>query len=528
MKRIVLLLLLALAPALLPAGPAGAHASLVGSEPADGAVLAAPPEELALRFSEAVTPLVLKLVRPDGGGVVLDAPAAAAEVIRAGLPADLGPGTHVLSWRVVSADGHPVAGALLFSVGTASAAPAADAYDPAVRGAVWLTRLGLYVGLLAGAGGAFFAAWIAVPAVGTSRLLAGLLGVGLVCAVLSVSLQGTDALGVGLPGLAAAAVWRAGAATSLGPAALLAGLAMLLGLSALVVRGRPARSRPARLLAAAALAGCGAALAASGHAANASPQWFARAAVFVHGAAAGYWVGALLPLALLLRSGGAGSALARFSAGIPWVLAALVAAGTVLLILQVPDPAMVFDTAYGAVLLAKLSLVLAVLAVAAVNRWRLTHPAGRGDRRAAGRLARLVLLETVLMAAVLGTVALWRFTPPPRVLAVPVIVAEAHLHEARAMADLTLARDRHGVATATIVVMTGDFGPLDPKEMTLILSSPAAGLEPLRRPARRAGDGTWRVEGLALPVPGRWQLRLDILASDFEMVTLESGLDVAR
>jgi copper transport protein len=76
------------------------------------------------------------------------------------------------------------------------------------------------------------------------------------------------------------------------------------------------------------------------------------------------------------------------------------------------------------------------------------------------------------------------------------------------------------------MVMTGDFGPLDPKEMTLVLSKPDSGIEPLKRPAKRVGDGTWKVDDLVIPVPGRWTVGLDILVSDFEMVKIAGPIDI--
>ena len=72
-------------------------------------------------------------------------------------------GTHVLVWRVVSEDGHPVGGSLVFSLGAPSAGgqPEADApADRAVQAALWLGKVVLYVGLFFGVGGAFFLAWI--------------------------------------------------------------------------------------------------------------------------------------------------------------------------------------------------------------------------------------------------------------------------------------------------------------------------------------------------------------------------------
>ena len=69
------------------------------------------------------------------------------------------------------------------------------------------------------------------------------------------------------------------------------------------------------MLTAFALAGVGLSLAASGHAATASPQWLTRPALFLHGVAVAYWVGALAPLAAMAwrRSEPLAAVLKRFS-----------------------------------------------------------------------------------------------------------------------------------------------------------------------------------------------------------------------
>jgi copper transport protein len=74
--------------------------------------------------------------------------------------------------------------------------------------------------------------------------------------------------------------------------------------------------------------------------------------------------------------------------------------------------------------------------------------------------------------------------------------------------------------------MTGDFGPLDAKAVTLVLSKPDSGIEPLKREAKKPGDGTWRIDDLVIPVAGRWTARLDILVSDFDMVRIEGPIDI--
>jgi copper transport protein len=307
-------------------------------------------------------------------------------------------------------------------------------------------------------------------------------------------------------------------ATSFGRTVIVALVA--LALAALCL---PRKMPATRLLSLAAFLLAGLALALSGHASAAAPQWLTRPAVFVHGVAIAYWAGALIPLGMALRRGDAEAvpALRRFSATIPAVVALLVAAGVILAIVQVGTPAALVETAYGRVFLVKLGLLAILFALAAWNRWRLTGPAEGGDRRMAGRLVRSIAVETVVVLLILGVAAAWRFTPPPRALAAAAAVpASFHVHTAKAMAEVTITPGRAGPVDVSAIIMSGDFGPLAAKEVTLVFANPAAGIEPIRRPASNPGDGTWRIDGLLLPVAGTWTVRLDILISDFEMERL--------
>ena len=508
------------------AGPALAHASLISAEPAEGSVLAAAPERFSLTFNEPVSPLVLKLVRADGAAIPLDRYALHDTRLDIEAPPGLGTGTAVLSWRVISEDGHPVGGSIVFSIGAPSAAPPpvmADTVGAPVRAAIWTARVAIYVALFLGVGGAFFMAWMTAGARRGAGFVTSCLLLGLVAVPVSVGLQGLDALDLPLAGLGAPAVWRAGLATSYGITAAVALPALLLGLLSVGVR----RTGVAKALALVGLLGVGLALAASGHASAAAPQWVTRPAVFLHGIGIAVWAGALVPLGLLLgrHDVAARPALERFSRLIPFVLAPLVAAGVTLAAIQVETPSALLTTAYGRVFLAKLALVLALLILAAVNRWRLTAPAQRGSRLAAVRLGRMIAVETVLLLAILSTAALWRFTPPPRaLLEAAAAPAELHIHTDKAMAQLSIAPGRAGPVTVSIALATGDFRPLEAKEVSLALANPGAGIEPIRRAAHREADGTWLIDGLTIPVAGRWHARVDLLITDFDLVTLEDSL----
>jgi copper transport protein len=68
-------------------------------------------------------------------------------------------------------------------------------------------------------------------------------------------------------------------------------------------------------LTAASMAGVGLSLATSSHAATAPPEWVTGPAVFIHGVAVAFWVGALAPLLALARkrTGAVLPVLLRFS-----------------------------------------------------------------------------------------------------------------------------------------------------------------------------------------------------------------------
>jgi copper transport protein len=122
-RRLGGLLLAVLALALvLPPAPAWAHAELLSTTPAEGAVLATAPGSLQFVFGEPVFlgPDGFQLYDGSGGHRTVPAEAVDA-VVRVTLPPDLGEGSYVLGWRVVSDDSHPESGMLSFSVGRAGA-----------------------------------------------------------------------------------------------------------------------------------------------------------------------------------------------------------------------------------------------------------------------------------------------------------------------------------------------------------------------------------------------------------------------
>ncbi|HYF08390.1 MAG TPA: copper resistance CopC family protein [Acetobacteraceae bacterium] len=108
---------LALALLALP-GPLRAHSELRGSVPAEGARLSASPAEIVLRFNERVQVTTLRLLDSAGRALPLRRVGGAdpAPEARAAPSVPLGAGAYRVEWRAISADGHPIGGALRFSV----------------------------------------------------------------------------------------------------------------------------------------------------------------------------------------------------------------------------------------------------------------------------------------------------------------------------------------------------------------------------------------------------------------------------
>ncbi|MFD6264832.1 copper resistance protein CopC [Micromonospora chalcea] len=120
----------AAAVSVLPAAPAAAHNSLTGSDPRDGARLAAAPERIELRFlatpKEATTEVTV--TGPDNVAATGGAPTFSGK--RVIVPFRPGAaGLYIVTYRLASDDGHPIKGEVRFTLttGTPAEAPSASA-----------------------------------------------------------------------------------------------------------------------------------------------------------------------------------------------------------------------------------------------------------------------------------------------------------------------------------------------------------------------------------------------------------------
>ncbi|MFI5799653.1 copper resistance CopC/CopD family protein [Streptomyces sp. NPDC051677] len=162
--RMFVLLFLAVTGALLAgAGPASAHAALTGSDPAQGVVVDKAPTQVTLTFSENVSTnddslrvLDPKGTRVDSGKPTNTSATSYAVQLHSGLP----DGTYTVTYQVVSADSHPVAGAYTFSIGAPSKTSVSVSDQAAgggiVGGLYGFGRYVSYAGFIVMVGGAAF------------------------------------------------------------------------------------------------------------------------------------------------------------------------------------------------------------------------------------------------------------------------------------------------------------------------------------------------------------------------------------
>jgi copper transport protein len=529
--------LLALLMSASGAGAAFAHAVLVETAPADGTRLASPPAELRLLFDEPVRLVSFRLIDATGRTLLDETGIRAVDrVIVAAAPQDLRPGVYVLSWRVVSADGHPIGGSLRFGVGSDAMSLAGDeaARDPREAGwrvAAAIVRFLLYTAIVAAAGGAAFLALV-VPRERAHRaatrrytLLAALAAAA--ASLIVIGSEGGLALLPPLSGILDPVTWRTGAAGPQGESSLVSLLG--LGVLAATLRRADAAPSPSMLLAGAMLALAG--LAVTGHAAAAPPAWLAASSVLLHASAAALWIGALVPLGeVLRRSPGADAAaiVRRYSLMAGIAVASLVVSGTIIAVLQVADPSALVATSYGVTLLAKLVCVALLLGTAALNRLVLA-PALERRRTASAAAASLrvsIAVEVMLGLGILGFTAALSSVPPPRTLAPRsagvVVVSAAPAGEAL----IRFGSLRAGVQDATITLRDPSGAPLDAREAVLELSLPSARIEPFRRKLTRLAPGEFAAGGLELLPAGTWRLRVEALVSDFERAAFTGEVTV--
>ena len=431
LSSLLLSVAVALIGAVVTAAPASAHAELLTSDPAPGAVLANAPSALSLRFSEKVTlvPDGIRLLDSRGDPVPIGQPNVRDSTVVVPLQDLLASDGYVLTWRVVSADSHPINGAVPFAVGDAEPAVAAPASESssaksALVGARWTAYLGLVLLL-----GPVLFVWLCWRDGQYDRLVARLVTVGAGTVVISsgtaVLLQGAYAAGLPAGQAIDTDLLETTLRTTYGQAAV-ARVVLVLALLTLLALLRRRPSMPADVVASLMTAGVAVTYSLQGHANASSDRLLRLAGDSLHLAAMTCWMGGLVVLAsCVLRSPVAPTVLARvlprWSRVAMTAVAVLAVTGTYQSVREVGSLSALTSSSYGQTLLVKLGLFAVLIALGYAGRnWvgrhrntHLVHDAEEPNSPAAvGRLRRTVLAETAFGAAVLAVTAVLVATTP--------------------------------------------------------------------------------------------------------------------
>lgn len=541
---------------LVSAAPASAHAVLEAASPARGAELQRAPERVVFRFNESVEATFGAVRVYDGRGERVDSgptrhPADRGDAVAVDLRDGLGDGTYTATYRVISADSHPVSGGVVFTVGRGGTP--AETLDQLLQGAGTgrATEVGFgsvralsYLAIALAVGAAVFlvAVWrpalaaVAGPdqswerardrfAARARTMLLTAAALGAVTAALSLVFQGAVAGGTSF--------WSALDPSVLGDVidtrfGTIASLALVAWSGVAVLRSRPVPL--AALLAFLCLAP-----GLAGHASTVDPSWLLLPANLVHVAGMAVWLGGVAVLLLALpaatralvppdRTRLLAACVMRFSTVALIAVAAVLATGTTQAIVELPAFADLLDTAFGRAILIKVALLAVLIGLGAWNRQRArprlaalaasgATPGGTGVA-----LRRSLRAELGLMLIVLSvTAALVSYAPP--VGASGPVSADTTLGPARL--ELTVDPASVGRNRVHLYLLDRRTGRQwdRAKELSVQARLPERDLGPLALDAQKAGPGHYVIRRAALAPRGDWRLDVHARVSAFDEYT---------
>nr|WP_172967844.1 copper resistance protein CopC [Micromonospora sp. WMMA2032] len=533
------LLLLLVTLLLAPATPASAHAVLVSSSPAASAVVPEAPAQVVITFSEGVrkVPGKVRVIAPDGSRADRGEPTFQGAEVTIPVDPSGARGTYLVSYRVISADSHPVSGAFTYSVGAPSEPPTDTGSDnranPVTETAVKVAKYVGYVGLLLLVGPALVLAALwprRLSRRGPARLAWTGLGVLAAATVAELWIQVPYTNGGGLFD-----VTGAGLGDVLGSAYGTTHLVRLGLLAAAAFLLRPLFAGPVGRTDGIILAVLGGAALftwpLAGHAAASPAPAVSVVVDAVHLGGMAVWLGGLVMLAVfLLRRADERELDAILPIWSRWAalaVAALLLAGTVQGLIEVASPTALIDTTYGRLLLAKIVLFALVIGVAAYSRALVRRRVAAGRP---GSMRRAVVAELAITAVVLGLSATLVQTTPARTAAADVAGAPAGYFSTTLSSPIyslqvELDPAETGNNSLHLYAYTTDNRPQPVQEWKVTAALPSAGIEPITVPLLPLSDNHATGE-VNLPARGDWQLRFTVRTSDIDQATVTATVPI--
>jgi copper transport protein len=576
------------------AGPASAHAVLLNTNPPDGATYSrsSPPTVASMHFGEPVGAHLGSVRVYDERGSLLESgapthPHGDGSTVNVRLP-HLSRGAYVVTWRVISADTHPVTGAFTFTVGTGK-----DVGTLATRllssqngasnvGVLYgVMRFAILTSLLVLVGAVAFLvlAWPAGRRMrAAERVVKVAWWLALGSTIAGFLVEGVYAAAFPLRDVLRWTVVSDTAHSRYGEMAILRAGLLLACLPLLRVlfrqhdenAGDPASPPRSMSAVGAVLAvGLAATVTFAGHATTGRWVPGAELADVIHVLAAGLWIGGLVMLLAAALRGADDRTLdrivPRFSTIALVAVAAIVVTGAFQAVRQVGSFSALRSTDYGQLLIVKLVAFGALVGLAFMSRGivKVWYRAGERERAelqfeysgvggAGGRAPSATAADRTAANLEPG------FEPPASwarrrlrstvglevCVAVVVLVVTALLVDARPAyeaangpAIMTLKTPKLwfyveiipakvGPNQFHLTTSTATGGVADPLEMSMQLSNPSHHVGPLKVPLIRAGPGHMLTNGYTIPFGGEWQVTVTAVVTDVDEVSATQTLTV--
>jgi copper transport protein len=525
--------------ALVAASPANAHAELVATTPSRDSVVQQAPSQVVLTFSESITVVEgkVRVIAPDGSRADSGEPSVQDKSLLIPLRPDGPNGTYLVTFRVLSADSHPVAGAFTYSVvlfstppsdtgANATVSPAVTKAFPAVR---WIGYAGLL--LLVGATLVLAVLWPRrLSRRGPIRVLyAGAAAIA-AATVLEIVLQVPYVAGGALTDISGADVKQV-LSSQFGAAHLIRlgvlGAALLLLHPMLKGKGRGADRVLVAVLGAIGIA----TWPVSGHPSASPAPMVTVVSDMIHLAAMSIWLGGLVMLAVFLlpwaNAVELGAIVPVWSRWATYTVAALLLTGVAQALVEIGTIDALFSTRYGWLVVAKVGLVALVIGIASLSR-RLVGPIVVQSDGAARKLRGLIIGEVVLSLAAVAVASVLVQTTPARTSEASAGTATAQsalLTDKLFSLSVDLVPARTGINELHLYASAPDGQPAEVQEWRVKASLESEGIEAIDAtvleitPNHATGQ-------ISLPSAGSWTFIFTLRTTEIDQSTVTAHFTV--
>jgi copper transport protein len=524
------------------AAPASAHAILVSSSPAQGTIVFTAPTQVVLQFTETVTLVAgkVRVIAPDNTRADADQARVSGDEVIIPLKPGGKHGTYLVSFRIISADSHPVGGAFTYSVVTTSTPPAQNdssaTTSPLISALFPIVRWVGYVGLVLLVGAALVLVRLWPQRLNTTGpvrvawLGAGLVAVGTVA---EVALQIPNVAG-GFGDVTSADI--SDVLTSQYGAAHLIRLVVLAAALLLLRQIVKGKGWGADRVLLAVLGTIGVATwSVAGHPYASSEPTITVAADMIHVAAMSVWLGGLLMLAIFLLPR---ANAAELSAIVPvwsrwaaYAVGALLVTGIVQAVVDIDSVPDLFTTGYGQLVLAKVVLLGIVTLVASFSRQQVA-PIAAKSKSAARKLRSLVLAESAGVLVIIAIASVLVQTAPARsaqASAAPPTVQSAVLPAPSKLFTLTVDDTPASVGANEIhmYATTPDGQPKAVQQWTVTAALPAQGIEPIPVTTLSLAEDH-AIGQVTLPAAGVWTFAFTLRTSAVDEDTVTTTFTISN